>query len=119
MSTLEWDSVAQLGNLMRHMIKGYIYDNQAAEVGYQKTGVVPLEEAELPQLLEHICSKSISAPTRAITAHQESFGLQPVVAVLLRELNAGGVRLDIIVLPTKGSTLPYLLHGQARQESRS
>jgi len=27
------------------MINGYIYDNQAAEVGYQKTGTVPLEEA--------------------------------------------------------------------------
>lgn len=68
---LRWDSVAQLGNLMRHVVKSY--NNQAAGVGYQKTGIVPLEEADMPQLLEHMCSNlgsSPSTPTRVITAHQ-------------------------------------------------
>ena len=48
------DPAAQLGNLMRNMIKDY--HNQAAEVGYQKIGAMPLEEAEMLQLLEHMCS---------------------------------------------------------------
>ena len=57
---------------MRHMINGYIYDNQAAEVGYQKTGTVPLEEAEMRQVLEHMCSNFFfsapGTPIRGIAA---------------------------------------------------
>lgn len=50
------DPAAQLGKLMRNMIKGY--HSQAAEVGYQKIGAMHLEEAKMLQLLqlEHMCS---------------------------------------------------------------
>ena len=61
----DWDPAAQLGNPMhsmqiRDMITGY--HNQAAELGYQKTGAVPLEEPEMLQLLERICSDLTLAP---------------------------------------------------------
>ena len=50
----EWDPAAQLGNPMhsrqiRDLIKGY--HNQAAALGYQKRGAVPLTEPEMLQLL--------------------------------------------------------------------
>ncbi len=59
------DVAAQLGNPMhsmqiKDMIKGY--HNQAAELGYQKRGAVALEEAEMVQVLERMCSNLTSAP---------------------------------------------------------
>jgi len=39
---------------IRDKIKGY--HNPAAELGYQKRGAVPLDETEMLQLLECMCS---------------------------------------------------------------
>ncbi len=59
------DPAAQLGNPMhniqiRDMINGY--HKQTAELGYQKRGAMPLEETELRQLLESMCSDLTATP---------------------------------------------------------
>ncbi|KAL0020901.1 hypothetical protein WJX77_008863 [Trebouxia sp. C0004] len=109
----DWDPASQLGNPMhsmqiRDMIKGY--HNQAAELGYQKRGAVPLEDTEMLQLLEHMCSDLTAAPLQEqLLLVRDGLVFSLLWQTCFRGFNAGGVRLDNLVLPTGGSALPYLL----------
>lgn len=60
----DWDPATKSGNPMhsiqiKDLIKGY--HNQAAQLGYQKRGAVPLTELEMLELLQHLCSDLSSA----------------------------------------------------------
>ncbi|KAL0036933.1 hypothetical protein WJX77_005762 [Trebouxia sp. C0004] len=93
---------------IRDMTKGY--HNQAAELGYQKRGAVPLEETEMLQLLERMCSDLTAAPLQEqLLLIRDGLVFSLLWQTCFRGFNVGGVRLDNLVLPTGGCALPYLL----------
>ena len=111
-----WDPVTMSGNPMhskqiRDMLKGY--NNQAADLGYQKKGAVPLTEAEMHLLLSSMAQQFHSTTDQA----QLSLLLRDALLFSMlwqscfRGFNAGAVGLCNIVLPTGGSALPYLIPG--------
>ena len=108
-----WDPTAQSGNpqhsiQIRDMIKGN--HNQAAELRYHKRGAVPLEEAEMLQLLERLCQDLKPAPAeQQLLPVRDGLTFSLLWQPCFRGFNAGAVRLDNLVLPTGGSAIPYLL----------
>ena len=97
---------------IRDMIKGY--HNQAAELGYHKRGAVPLEEPKMLQLLERMCHdlKSASLEQQLLLVRDGLIFSLPWQSCF-RGFNAGAVRLDNLVLPTGGCTLPAPQAGDA------
>ena len=73
-------------------------------------GAVPLEEAEMLQLLDRLCHDLKSAPLeQQLLLVRDGLILSLLWQSCFRGFNAGAVRLDNLVLPTGGSAIPYLL----------
>ncbi len=109
----DWNSATQTGNPMhsiqiKTMVTGYA--NHAAEQGYQKKGAVPLSAAEMEMLLGSLHDKqhSMTSSTESLLLIRDGLLLSLLCQTCFRGFNAGGLRLDNILLPTGGSALPYL-----------
>ena len=108
-----WDPQHQHGNPieslhLREFVKGYM--QYAAELGYQKRGAVPLEQPEMMHLLQRLYHQQ-----QTLTGKEQLLLLRDGVIFSLlwqscfRGFNAGGMRLQNIVLPTGGTAIPFLL----------
>ena len=109
--TGDWTSATQTGNPMhsiqiKTMLTGY--SNHAAELGYQKKGAVPLSAAEMEMLLCSLHDKhhSMTGSTESLLLLTDGLLLSLLWQTCFRGFNAGGLRLDNILLPTCGSALP-------------
>ncbi len=112
--TGNWNPATQQGNPMHSMqVKNMLtgYANHAAELGYQKKGAVPLTEAEIQTLLGSMLQmhNGITDNTQLLLILRNGLLLSLLWPTCFRGFNAGGVRLDNIVLPTGGSAVPYLV----------
>jgi len=84
--------------------------NHAAELGYQKKGAIPLSAAEMAMLLGSLHDKlhSMTGSTESLLLLRDGLLLSLPWQTCFRGFNAGGLRLDNILLPTGGSALPFL-----------
>lgn len=118
--TGDWNAHIQQGNPLeslhvREFIKGY--KTHAAELGYQKRGAVPFsgsqalqEEADMIQLLQQLyLQQQTLTGTDQLLLLRDGFIFSLLWQSCFRGFNAGGIRLQNIVLPTGGSALPFLL----------
>ncbi|KAL0040328.1 hypothetical protein WJX77_003603 [Trebouxia sp. C0004] len=111
--TGDWNPQTQQGNSVesfhiREFIKGY--KNHAAELGYQKRGAVPLEEADMIQLLQQLyLQQQTLTGTDQLLLLRDGFIFSLLWQSCFRGFNAGGIRLQNIVLPAGGSAIPFLL----------
>ena len=96
---------------VRDMLKGY--NNQAAELGYQKKGAVPLTEAEMHLLLSSMEQQfqSMTDQAQLSLLLRNALLFSMLWQFCFRGFNAGAIWLCNIVLPTRGSALPYLIPG--------
>ena len=106
-----WNSATQTGNPMhsiqiKTMLTGYA--NHAAELGYQKKGAVSAAEMEMLLCSLHDKHHSMTGSTESLLLLRDGLLLSLLWQTCFRGFNAGGLRLDIILLPTGGSALPYL-----------
>ena len=81
------------------------YANHAAELGYQKKGAVPLSAAEMEMLLCSLHDKhhSMTGSTESLLLLRDGLVLSLLWQTCFRGFNAGGHRLDNILLPTGDS----------------
>ncbi|DBA78633.1 TPA: hypothetical protein ACH3X1_016814 [Trebouxia sp. C0004] len=115
-----WDPVSQTGNPMhsmqvRNMLKGYA--NHATELGYQKRGAVPLTQAEMHTMLSSMFQMLIKCTDQAeqLLLTRDGLLFSILWQTCYRGFNAGGVRLENIVLPIGGSSVPYLIPNRLQQ----
>ena len=107
-----WDPPRQQGNPLeslhlREFVKGY--KQHATELGYQKRGAVPLEEAEMIQLLQRLYLQQQSKTGKdQLLLLRDGFIFSLLWQSSFRGFNAGGMRLQNIVLPTGGTAIPFL-----------
>ena len=109
-----WDPATQTGNPMhsmqvRNMLKGYA--NHATELGYQKRGAVPLTQLEMHTMLSSMFQLLIKSTDQAeqLLLARDGLLFSILWQTCYRGFDAGGVRLENIVLPIRGSSLPYLI----------
>lgn len=107
-----WDPQRQQGNPveslhLREFVKGY--KQHATELGYQKRGAVPLEEAEMIQLLQRLyLQQQTKTGKDQLLLLRDGFIFSLLWQSSFRGFNAGGMRLQNIVLPTGGTAIPFL-----------
>ena len=84
------------------------YSKHAAELGCQKKGSVPLSAAKMEILLCSLHDKhhSMTGSTESLLLLTDGLLLSLLWQTCFRGFNAGGLRLDDILLPT--GALPYL-----------
>jgi len=112
--TGDWDPATQRGNPMHSMqIRGMLrgYSNHAAKAGYEKKGAVPLTEAEMHLLLSsmHNQFSNSTDSTQQLLMLRDGLLFSLLWQTCFRGFNAGGVRLDNIVLPTGGNAVAFLV----------
>ena len=108
---------SQQGNPMhstqvRNMLKGYA--NHAIDLGYEKKKAMPLTKDEMHTLLssmQQVLSHTTDSAQQLLIV-RDGLLFSILWQTCYRSFNAGGVRLDNIVLPTGGSVLPYLVPNQ-------
>jgi len=112
--TGDWDTTTQQGNPMhsmqvKSMLKGYA--NHATELGYQKRGAVPLTQAEMHTLLSsmHQMLNNTTDQAQQLLLVRDGLLFSILWQTCYGGFNAGGVRLENIVLPTGGNAVPYLV----------
>ena len=122
--TGDWDTTTQQGNPMhsmqvKSMLKGYA--NHATELGYQKRGAVPLTQAEMHTLLSsmHQMLNNTTDQAQQLLLVRDGLLFSILWQTCYGGFNAGGVRLENIVLPTGGNAVPYLVPKQAATWSHS
>ena len=91
---------------VRNMLKGYA--NHATELGYQKRGAVPLTQLEMHSSVFQLLIKSTDQAEQVLLA-RDGLLFSILWQTCYRGFNAGGVRLENIVLPTGGTSLPNLI----------
>ncbi len=106
--TGDWNPVSQTGNPMlsvqtRNVLKGYSI--HASQLGYQKTGTVPLKATATSEHGQHLQQQQ-HRPASATATAKGWYAVQLAMAVLI---NAGAVRLDNVLLPISESAMPYLV----------
>lgn len=107
-----WNPHSQQGNPIeslhiREFAKGY--KNHATDLGYQKRGVVPLEEADMIQLLQQLyLQQQTLTGTVQLLLLRDGFIFSLLWQSCFRGFNAGGIRLQDIKLPTGGSAISFL-----------
>ena len=106
--TGDWNPHSQQGNqIVRGFAKGY--KNHATDLGYQKRGAVPLEEADMSQLLQqlHLQQQTLTG-TDQLLLSRDGFTFSLLWQSCFRGFNAGGIRLQDIKLPTGRSAISFL-----------
>ena len=84
------------------------YANHATELGYQKRGAVPLTQLEMHSSMFQLLIKSTDQAEQVLLA-RDGLLFSILWQTCYRGFNAGDVRLENIVLPTGGSSLPNLI----------
>ncbi len=83
---------------LRELVKGY--KKHAAELGYQKRGAVPLEEADMIQLLQQLyLQQQTLTGTYQLLPLRDGFTFSLLWQSCFRKFNADGIRLQNIALP--------------------
>ena len=112
--TGDWKPHSQQGNPVESLhIREFItgYKNHAAELGYQKKRGVPLEEADMIQLLQQLCfQQQTLTGIDQLLLLRDGFIFSLLWQSCFRGFNAEGIRLKNIVLPTEGSAIPSCSH---------
>ena len=91
------------------MLQGY--GNHAARLGYQKKGAMPLTQPEMHTLLTsmHEMLSDMTDTAEQVLVARDGLLFSILPQTCYKGFNAGGVRLDNIVLPTGGSTVTSAL----------
>ena len=112
--TVNWDPATQQGNPLhsmqvKNMLKGYA--NHATELGYQKKGAVPLTQPEMHTMLSSMFQLLLKTTDQAqkLLLVRDGLLFSILWQTCYRGFNAGGVRLENIVLPTGGSAMAFLV----------
>ena len=99
----KWDPVIQTGNPMhsmqvRNMLKGYA--KHATELGYQKRGTAPLTQPEMHSMLSSMFQLLFKSTDQAeqLLLTRDGLLFSILWQTCYRSFNAGGIRLENIVL---------------------